>query len=39
MTTPPPKKEEAKTESKQPVKRPNFGGTLTLTGIKKPKKK
>lgn len=27
------------TENKQPVRRPNWGGTLTLTGVKKPKKK
>jgi len=32
-----PKKEEA-TETKAPAKKPNFGGTLTLSGIKKKKK-
>ena len=37
--TQPKQKEEAKTETKQPAKKPNFGGTLTLSGIKKTKKK
>jgi len=31
-------KDKSNTESKAPVKRPNFGGTLTLSGIKKKKK-
>lgn len=32
------KKEEVQPETKEPAKKPNFGGTLTLSGIK-PKKK
>jgi len=32
-------KDKARTESKQPIKRPDFGGTLTLNGIKKNTKK
>ena len=31
--------QEEKTVVKQPAKAPNFGGTLTLKGIKKPKTK
>ncbi len=38
MTQPKQKEEKAQTESKTPAKRPNFGGTLTLSGIKKKKK-
>lgn len=32
-------KQKEQTESKQPIKRPNFGGTLTLKGVKKNNKK
>ena len=31
--------DKPKAEGTQPLRRPNFGGTLTLNGIKKKKKK